>query len=59
MEASCGMDYVRAVREVIDLCAKDSAFNLSSGCEIPYNSTLDRVLHFVEFERDYGKYKKP
>ena len=49
----------RAVREAIDLCAKDSAFILSSGCEIPYNSTRDRVLHFVEFGRDYGKYKKP
>jgi uroporphyrinogen decarboxylase len=48
-----------AVREAIDLCAKDSAFILSSGCEIPYNSTRDRVLHFVEFGRDYGKYKKP
>jgi uroporphyrinogen-III decarboxylase len=49
----------RAVREAIDLCAKDSAFILSSGCEIPCNSTRDRVLYFVEFGRDCDKYKKP
>ncbi len=45
-----------AIREVVDICASDSAFILSSGCEIPYDSTLDRVLHFVEFGREYGRY---
>ncbi|UCF94025.1 MAG: uroporphyrinogen decarboxylase family protein [Desulfobacterales bacterium] len=48
----------QAVREVVDLCAPDSAFILSSGCEIPYDSTLDRVRHFIEFGREYGKYVK-
>ena len=48
----------KAVREVVDICAEDSAFILSSGCEIPYDSTLDRVSHFIEFGREYGKYAK-
>jgi len=47
-----------AVKEAVDICAKDSAFILSSGCEIPYNSVSERVLHFVEFGREYGKYEK-
>jgi len=47
-----------AVKDVVDICAKDSAFILTSGCDIPYNSTLDRVLHFVEFGREYGTYAK-
>jgi len=41
---------------VIDICKAGSAFMLSSGCEIPYNSTLDRVLHFMKVGREYGKY---
>ena len=43
-----------AVRDVVDVCAHDSAFILSSGCEIPYDSTLDRVLHFLKAGRECG-----
>ncbi len=43
-----------AVRDVVGVCAHDSAFILSSGCEIPYNSTLDRVLHFLKTGRECG-----
>ncbi|MBE0617349.1 MAG: uroporphyrinogen decarboxylase family protein [Proteobacteria bacterium] len=43
-----------AVLDVVGVCARDSAFILSSGCEIPYSSTLDRVLHFVKTGRECG-----
>ncbi len=44
-----------AVRECIRIGAPGGAYILSSGCELPYNATMERVLFFLEAAKEYGK----
>jgi uroporphyrinogen decarboxylase len=44
-----------AVRHCIDTAAKGSGYILASGCEIPLDSTEDRVTHFFEYSHQYGR----
>jgi uroporphyrinogen decarboxylase len=44
-----------AVKDCIRIGAPGGAFILSSGCELPYNATEERVLFFLEAAREYGK----
>jgi len=44
-----------SVKECIRTAAPGGAFILSSGCELPYNATVERVRFFVAAARKYGK----
>lgn len=44
-----------AVQECIRFAAPGGAFILSSGCELPYNATVERARFFVEAARNYGR----
>ncbi len=44
-----------AVRECIRIAASGGAYILSSGCELPHNSTVERVMFFLDAAREYGK----
>lgn len=44
-----------AVRNCIDTAAEGSGYILASGCEIPLNSTEDRVDHFFEYGHQYAR----
>jgi uroporphyrinogen decarboxylase len=44
-----------SVRECIRVAALGGAYIVSSGCELPYNATLDRVTFFMEAAREHGK----
>ena len=44
-----------AIRSCIDTAAEGSGFILASGCEIPLNSTEDRIAHFFEYSHEYGR----
>jgi uroporphyrinogen decarboxylase len=44
-----------AVKECIHVAALGGAYIVSSGCELPYDVTLDRVTFFMEAAREYGK----
>lgn len=44
-----------AVRNCIRIAAPGGAFILSSGCELPHNSTPDRVSFFMKAAREYGR----
>jgi uroporphyrinogen decarboxylase len=44
-----------AVRHCIKTAAEGSGYILSSGCEIPIDSTEDRVEHYFEYSRQYGR----
>jgi len=44
-----------AIRNCIHTAAGGSGFILSSGCEIPVNSTEDRIEHFFKYGREYGR----
>ena len=43
------------IRRCIDTAAPHSHFILASGCEIPRNSTIDRIDHYFEYARTYGR----
>ena len=43
-----------AIRHCIDTAADGSGYILASGCEIPLNSTEDRVAHFFKYSHQYG-----
>ena len=43
------------IRRCIDTAAPQSHFILASGCEIPRNSTVDRIDHYFEYARSYGR----
>ena len=45
----------KAIRECIQTAAEESGFILASGCEIPLNSTEDRIDHFFSYSRQYGR----
>jgi uroporphyrinogen decarboxylase len=44
-----------SVKECIRTAAPGGAFILSSGCELPYNATIERARFFVEAARNYGR----
>jgi uroporphyrinogen-III decarboxylase len=44
-----------SIRRCIDTAAAESGYILASGCEIPFDSTEDRIDHFFEYSRQYGR----
>ena len=44
-----------SIRGCIETAAAHSGFILASGCEIPFDSTEDRIEHFFTYSRQYGK----
>ena len=48
-------DMETAIRRCIETAAAQSGFILASGCEIPFDSTEDRIEHFFKYSRQYGK----
>ena len=44
-----------SIRQCIETAAAESGYILSSGCEIPFNSTEDRIDHYFEYSRQYGR----
>ncbi len=44
-----------AIRACVDMAAEGSGYILCSGCEIPFNSTEDRVAHYFEYAHRYGQ----
>ena len=44
-----------SIRQCIETAAAESGFILASGCEIPFDSTEDRIEHFFEYSRQYGR----
>jgi uroporphyrinogen decarboxylase len=47
-----------AVKKCIDIAAADSAFILSSGCEIPPDSKMENIECFIRTAHAYGRYQK-
>jgi len=45
----------QAIRDCIHTAAEGSGYILASGCEIPLNSTEDRVAHFFDYGRKFGR----
>ncbi|MCP4754604.1 MAG: hypothetical protein GY866_27285 [Proteobacteria bacterium] len=45
----------KAVTGCIETAAQDSGYILASGCELPLNSTEDRIEHYFRFAREYGR----
>jgi len=43
-----------SVRECIRVAASGGAFIISSGCELPYNATVERARFFIEAAKEYG-----
>jgi uroporphyrinogen-III decarboxylase len=39
----------------VDTAAAGSGYILASGCEIPLNSTEDRIEHFFRYGHQYAK----
>jgi len=44
-----------SVKECIRTAAPGGAYILSSGCELPYNATVERTRFFIEAARKYGR----
>ncbi len=44
-----------SIRQCIETAAAESGYILASGCEIPFDSTEDRIEHFFEYSRQYGR----
>jgi uroporphyrinogen decarboxylase len=44
-----------SIRDCIDSAAEGSGYILSSGCEVPLESTEDRIDHFFQYGRQYGR----
>ncbi|UCD80634.1 MAG: uroporphyrinogen decarboxylase family protein [Desulfobacterales bacterium] len=44
-----------SIRQCIETAAPESGYILASGCEIPLDSTEDRIDHFFEYSRRYGR----
>ena len=45
----------KAIRDCIETAAAGSGYILASGCEIPMDSTEDRIDHFFNYGRQYGR----
>jgi len=48
-------EIVSAVEDCIRVAAPGGAYIISSGCELPYNATLDRAQLFIQAAQKYGK----
>ena len=48
----------KAVKECIRVAAPGGAFIISSGCELPYNATIERAQFFIEAAREYGNVER-
>ncbi len=48
----------RSVKECLRVGGPGGAFILSSGCEVPYNATLDRVKFFIQAAQTHGTCEK-
>jgi uroporphyrinogen decarboxylase len=46
----------QAVKECIETAAQGNAYVLSTGCQIPLNTPLESVGHFMEAAQRYGSY---
>ena len=46
------------VKECISVAGMGGAYIISSGCELPYNSTLERVQFFVKVAEKHGCFKR-
>jgi uroporphyrinogen decarboxylase len=44
-----------SIRQCIETAGAESGYILASGCEIPFDSTEDRLDHFFEYSRQYGR----
>ena len=44
-----------SIRHCIATAAPESGYILASGCEIPFDSTDDRIEHFFAYSRQYGR----
>jgi uroporphyrinogen-III decarboxylase len=44
-----------SVQECIRVAASGGAYILSSGCELPYNATQERIQFFIKAAREYGR----
>jgi len=44
-----------SIRQCIETAAAKSGYILASGCEIPFDSTENRIEHFFEYSRQYGR----
>jgi uroporphyrinogen decarboxylase len=49
------LEMEKAIRDCIETAAEGSGYILASGCEIPINSTEDRIDHFFNYSRQYGR----
>jgi uroporphyrinogen decarboxylase len=47
-----------AIKECIRVAAPGGAYIISSGCELPYNATLERAQFFMKTAAEYGKAEK-
>jgi uroporphyrinogen decarboxylase len=47
-----------AVKNCIRVAAPGGAYIISSGCELPYNATLDRAQFFIRAAEEYGRVEK-
>jgi len=47
-----------SVKECIRVAAPGGAYIISSGCELPYNATLERAQFFMESAREHGQTEK-
>ena len=47
-----------SVKECIRVAAPGGAYVVSSGCELPYNATVERVHFFVKAAQEHGKTEK-
>jgi len=43
------------VKECLRVAASGGAYIISSGCELPYDSTLDRIRFFIDAVHEYGQ----
>ena len=48
-------DLEAAIRSCIDTAAGEKGYILCSGCEIPLNATEDRIHHYFDYARQYGR----
>ena len=53
--AGTPLEMETAIRDCIQTAAEGSGYILASGCEIPMNSTEDRIDHFFNYGRQYGR----
>ena len=49
------LEMEQAIRDCIDKAAEGSGYILASGCEIPLDSTQDRIEHYFSYARQYGQ----